>query len=171
MYLLPNKTHNWVECVTIIALQETPKLFEAKLQLHLPPLWTPNITINQIESTNSPLYVNKIIEKTQVNSFCKKLQCSLLNDGFHTNNESASCHETTKCWAHEERGILTGIHSVNNCNNEALIVVLPLVIPSFSMKHWTTNIHVCESEQSWNNENLWAIICIHSSILQLLPST
>ena len=71
------------------------------------------------------------------NSFCKELQCTLLDDGFHTNNESVSYHETTKCWTHEKWGILSGKHPFNHYHHEALIVFLPCVIPSFLMKYWT----------------------------------
>ena len=71
------------------------------------------------------------------NSFCKELQCSLLDDGFDTHNKRlASSHEVTKCWTHVEPEILSEIHPFSNCHHEALIVVLPCV-PLFSMKYWT----------------------------------
>ena len=87
-----------------------------------------------------------------------------LDDGCHKNNGSASCHETTKYWTHQEQGILSGINMFNNCHHEALIVVLPCFIPSFSMKYWTINVYGCESKHmSCNNEQLWFIICIDKS--------
>ena len=95
------------------------------------------------------------------NSFYKELQCSLLDDGAHKNKKSVSFHGTTKCRAHEEQVNLSRIHSLSNCHHDALIVVLPWIIPSFSMQYLKIDIHNNECEhKSCNSENMWAIICV-----------
>ena len=51
--------------VRIVALQQTPILFENECQLHLPPLGLQNKTSNETASAFCPFSTNIITEKTQ----------------------------------------------------------------------------------------------------------
>ena len=50
--------------------------------------------------------------KAMSDSFCKELQSSVLDHGFHTYHRSVSCHKTTEYWTHEEWWILIRIWSL-----------------------------------------------------------
>ena len=74
---------------------------------------------------------------------------------------SSIAHITRTCWAREEWWNLSGILPLSNCHHDDLIISLPCVTPTLLRKYRTIDIHGCECETMFcNNEKLPAIICI-----------